>query len=101
MGWGAAEPLVLVDAFPGLGDPVYRVQIGPMTIAGLDGVPRSGAVPEPSTPRGHMRAMLCVARPVAGRDHPEAALRDESERIGVVVHEATVGQGADGAGRHP
>jgi hypothetical protein len=65
-----------------------RVQIGPVTVTGLDRVPGSGAVPEPTTPGNRVRAVLCVARTVTGRDHPEAALRDQGERIGVVVHES-------------
>ena len=64
-----------------------RVHIGPVAVTGFHGVPCSRAVPEPTAPGNRVRAVLGVAGTVTGRDHAEAAVRDQAERVGVVVHE--------------
>ena len=45
-----------------------RVHVGPVAVAGLDGVPFAGVVPEPPPPLGNVRAVLSVTRPVFGLD---------------------------------
>ena len=67
-------------------DPLDRGQVGPVPFACLDGVPLAGSVLKPPTPLGDVRAVLGVACPVLGHDHPEATLGQKAEGIGVMFH---------------
>ena len=84
----------LSDAmFDDLGEALDRIQVRPVTVAGLDRVPLAGPVLEPASPFRDVGTMLGV--PGLVLDEPEALLRLEAERLGVVVDGATLGRGSD------
>ena len=79
-------------------DPLDRVQVRPVAVAGLDRVPLAGPILEPPSPFGDVGTVLGVSSPVLGMNQPEAALRLEVERVAVVGdlgHGARVGRGSD------
>ena len=73
-------------------DPLDRVQVGPVAAARLDRVPLAGGVLEPSSPFGDERAVLGMPGPVLGVDETEASLREQAERLGVVLHDGRLGR---------
>jgi hypothetical protein len=81
----------------GSANPLDRIQVGPVPVARLDGVPLASGILEPTTPFSDVGTVLGVTCSILGLDHPEAALRDEAEAVGVVLHGARVGDGRDGA----
>ena len=81
-----------------LADPLDRIQICPVSVAGDDGMPIAGPVLEPSPPGEHLWAVLSVARPVL-LNHPEAVGARTGECVGVVLHRFTVGRGSGTGGR--
>jgi hypothetical protein len=64
-----------------------------MPIASLHRVPLAGSVLPPPTPFRDVGAVLGV--PGLVLDEPEASLREQAERLGVVVHRARLGRGSD------
>jgi hypothetical protein len=61
-------------------------------------MPLIGPVLEPTPPYGQVWAVLGVPGPV-GLDEPEAALREEAECLGVVIHATRLGAGERPRGR--
>jgi hypothetical protein len=84
------------------GDPLDRIQVGPVPIAGLHGVPLAGPVLEAPSPLGDLGAVPGVPSPVLGMDQPEALLSREVEGLGVVgqlSYGSRLGRASNGAPR--
>jgi hypothetical protein len=55
-----------------------------VTVASLYRVPLAGGVLEPPTPFRDVGTVLGVPGPILGQDQPEAAAREQGERLGIV-----------------
>jgi hypothetical protein len=70
-------------------DPLDGVQVGPVTVARLDGVPFASPILESAAPHHEVGAVLGVSGPL-DMNHPEAVLWRQGEGFGVMLHKATL-----------
>ena len=66
-----------------------------MAVAGFHGLPLAGCVLEPPTPNGQVGAVLGVPSAILGLDEPEASVRQEAERLSVVIHDVQTAIGVN------
>jgi hypothetical protein len=70
-------------------------------MASTGAVPPNCPILDSTSPHDQVGTVLGVPRPVLDLDEPEAALRSQAERLGVMVHGATVGRGVSTNPAHP